>query len=219
VKLELEAWHAGGSPTSAAAFTKEVMKVRQLQSAPYSAPTFQCVASNEDAGRRSQMQSFGQGKATSATIVTPDEARVYQMGGGGEARLLLTGEETGGAWWMGRFREDPGFMTTFHVHSRTDEQIYILEGILSVYVSGAWHELTPGTFAVLPHGVPHAQGNRTDKPVHFIGSGSPSAFERLFPAVDALLKRGVKPGSAEFLSEFQQISMQCDIENLGPAPQ
>jgi hypothetical protein len=27
------------------------------------------------------------------------------------SRLLLTGDKTGGAWWMGRFREDLGFMT------------------------------------------------------------------------------------------------------------
>jgi mannose-6-phosphate isomerase-like protein (cupin superfamily) len=164
------------------------------------------------------MQSISEEKATSATIVTPDEACVYQMGGGGEARILVTGERTGGTWWAGRFREDPAFMTTLHLHHKTDEQVYILEGTLSVYIDGAWHELGPGTLGVLPHGVPHAQGNRTEKPVHFVGSGSPSGFEQLFPAVDALLKRGVKPGSPEFISEFMQISKRCDIEHLGPAP-
>jgi quercetin dioxygenase-like cupin family protein len=172
---------------------------------------------NENGGHFT-MQSFSQVKATSATIVTPDEARVYQMGGGGEARLLMTGERTGGAWWMGRFREDPGFMTSLHVHAKTEEQVYILEGVLSVYMEGAWHDLLPGTLGILPRGVPHAQGNRTDRPVHFLGSGSPSGFENLFPAVDALLQRGVRPGSPEFLSEFRQISMQCDIEHLGPPP-
>src|SRR6185312_12346318 len=123
-----------------------------------------------------------------ALVVQPEEAEVYSLLGGGEARLLLTGERTGGAWWMGRFREDPGFMTSLHVHAKTEEQVYILEGVLSVYIEGAWHELLPGTLGILPRGVPHAQGNRSDKPVHFIGSGSPSGFENLFPAVDALLK-------------------------------
>ena len=164
------------------------------------------------------MQSFSQQKGTSATIVTPDEAQVYQMGGGGEARIIVTGEKTDGAWWMGRFREDPGFMTTLHFHPKTEEHVYVLEGVLSVYIDGAWHELGAGTLGVLPRGVPHAQGNRTDKPVHFIGSGAPSGFEKLFPAVDALLKRGIKPGSPEFISEFRQIAMHCDIHDLGPAP-
>jgi quercetin dioxygenase-like cupin family protein len=164
------------------------------------------------------MQSFSRQQTSGATIVTPDEAQVYQMGGGGEARLLMTGEKTGGSWWMGQFREDPGFMTTLHLHPETDEQVYVLEGVLSVYVDGSWHELGPGTLGVLPRGVPHAQGNRSGRPVHFIGSGAPSGFERLFPAIDALLKRGVKPGSPEFIAEFREISMHCDIEHLGPAP-
>jgi quercetin dioxygenase-like cupin family protein len=164
------------------------------------------------------MQMINAERMTRGLFVTNDEAQVYQMGGGGEARLLVTGEQTGGAWWMGRFREDPGFMTTLHVHRQTEEQVYILEGVLSVYMDGAWHELHPGTLGVLPRGVPHAQGNRTDKPVHFIGSGAPSGFEKLFPAIDGLMKRGIKPGSPEFIAEFQQISKTCDIEHLGPAP-
>lgn len=164
------------------------------------------------------MQPITLQEKSSATIVTPEEADVYQMGAGGEARILITGEKTGGAWWMGRFREDPGFMTSLHLHPKTDEQIYVLEGTLSIYINGSWHELGPGTLGILPHGVPHAQGNRTDKPVHFVGSGAPSGFEQLFPAVDALLKRGVEPGSPEFISEFREISTRCDIEHLGPAP-
>ena len=156
--------------------------------------------------------------APTSPIIMPDEARVYRMGGGGEARIIVSGDQTGGAWWMGHFREDPGFMTPLHLHHNTEEQIYVLHGVLSVYVDGAWHELGPGAFAILKRGVPHAQGNRGDKPVHFIGSGSPSGFEELFPAVDAVLGRGITPGSAEFLAEFREISSRCDIEHLGPAP-
>lgn len=151
-------------------------------------------------------------------FIAPDDARAYTMGFGGEARILVTGDQTDGAWWMGRFREDPGFMTTFHVHHKTEETVYILEGVLSVLINDAWHELQPGSLAVLPRGIPHAQGNRTDKPVHFVGSGAPSGFEKLFPAIDALLKRGIKPGTPEFIAEFQELSRHCDIEHLGPPP-
>jgi mannose-6-phosphate isomerase-like protein (cupin superfamily) len=151
-------------------------------------------------------------------VIAPDEAQVFAMAGGGEARLLATGENTGGTLWVGRFREDPGFMTTLHFHHRTDEQFYVLEGVLSLYVEERWRELGPGTLAVVPRGVRHAQGNRGDKPVHFVGSGSPAGFEKLFPSLDALLKRGVKPGSPEFASEFARISKQCDLEHVGPAP-
>jgi quercetin dioxygenase-like cupin family protein len=163
------------------------------------------------------MQSVKPQEPTPAVIVTPEEGQVYNMFGGGEARLLLTGEKTNGAWWMGRFREDSGFMTQLHYHPNTDEQVYVLEGVLSVYIDEKWHELRPGTLGVLPRGKPHAQGNRSDRPVHFIGSGAPSGFENLFPAVDALMKR-LKPGTAEFIAEFQKIAARCDIVSLGPAP-
>lgn len=163
------------------------------------------------------MQSTKQQESSPAMIVTPEEAHVYSMLGGGEARLLLTGERTNGAGWMGRFREDPGFMTQLHYHPNSSEQVYILDGVLSVYVDEEWHELGPGTLGVLPRGKPHAQGNRSEKPVHFIGSGAPSGFENLFPAIDALMKRE-KPGTAEFVTEFQKIAAHCDIVSLGPAP-
>jgi quercetin dioxygenase-like cupin family protein len=153
----------------------------------------------------------------SPMIIKPEEAQVYSMLGGGEAHLLVTGEKTNGAWFMGRFREDPGFMTHYHYHPNTDEQVYVISGVLSVYVDDKWHELGAGTLGVLPKGKPHAQGNRGDEPVHFIGSGAPSGFEKLFPAVDALLKR-MKPGTPEFIAEFQQIMSRCDIVSLGPAP-
>lgn len=163
------------------------------------------------------MQSKQQEKPVPAMIITPEEGSVYRMLGGGEARLLATGQKTNGEWWMGRFREDPGFMTHLHYHPHTDEQVYVLEGVLSVYVEGKWRELGPGTLGVLPKGKPHAQGNRSDKPVHFIGSGAPSGFENLFPAVDALMKR-LQPGTPEFVMEFQKIAAGCDIVPLGPAP-
>jgi quercetin dioxygenase-like cupin family protein len=163
------------------------------------------------------MQSVSPKTAMPATIVAPGEAKIYSMMGGGESRLLLTGEKTQGAWWMGRFREDPGFMTHLHYHPKTDEQVYVLDGVLSVYTDEKWHDLGPGTLGVLPRGKPHAQGNRSDKPVHFIGSGAPAGFEDLFPKVDALMNR-LTPGTPEFIAEFQKIAAGCDIVSLGPAP-
>src|SRR4030095_2459923 len=73
--------------------------------------------------RRFAMSFVGKEKANSTMIIPPDDAHVYNMAGGGEARLLLTGDKTGGAWWMGRFREDPGFMTQLHYHAKTDAQV------------------------------------------------------------------------------------------------
>ena len=163
------------------------------------------------------MQSFSPRAPLPAMIIPPDQAHVYNMFGGGEARLLLTGENTNGECWLGHFREDPGFMTNLHYHPHTDEQIYVLEGVLSVYIEDKWHELHPGTLGVMPRGKPHAQGNRSDKPVYILGSGAPSGFENLFPSVHELMKR-MKPGTPEFIAEFQKIAARCDSVAVGPAP-
>src|ERR1700733_15361628 len=121
-------------------------------------------------------------------IVRPDQARVYSMGRG-EARILVDAERSGGTWWLGQFREDPGYTTGLHFHPKTDEQFFVLDGVLSVYLDNSWHDLEPGTLAVVPHGTPHAQANAGEQPVRFLGSGSPCGFERFFPE----LPRGAAP--------------------------
>jgi mannose-6-phosphate isomerase-like protein (cupin superfamily) len=113
------------------------------------------------------MPFVGREKTNSAMIIRPEDASVYNLAGGGEAQLLLTGDKIGGAWWMGRASEDPRFMTQLHYHPKTAEQVYVLEGVLSVYADNAWHELGRGILGELPHGKPHAQGNRSENPVHY----------------------------------------------------
>jgi hypothetical protein len=63
-------------------------------------------------------------------IVAADQVCVYGLRYG-EARILVAGYRSGGAWWMGQFREDPGFMTPWHVHPNMDQQLFVLDGVLS----------------------------------------------------------------------------------------
>ena len=153
---------------------------------------------------------------TNAMIVTPNEARVYSQGLG-EAHILVDGERSAGAWWLGEFREDPGFMTALHFHYQQDEQFFVLEGVLSVYVDGKWHDLEPGTVAVVPHGMHHAQGNTGTKPVRFLGSGNPAGFERFFAELDKLVAR-IRPTDPQFGAEVAKILVRYDTKPLGPAP-
>jgi quercetin dioxygenase-like cupin family protein len=80
-----------------------------------------------------------------ASITTADRFKLYSMMGRGEARLLVTGEQSQQAFFLGDFREFPGFVTQLHRHPHTDEQFYVLEGVLSMYMDGSWHDFTPGT--------------------------------------------------------------------------
>ena len=135
-------------------------------------------------------------------IVRPDQARIYSMGRG-EARILVDAERSGGTWWLGEFREDPGYTTGLHLHPRTDEQFFVLDGVLSV--------------AVVPHGTPHAQANAGKQPVRFLGSGSPCGFERFFPELHELVAR-LSPSDPQFGAEVTKIVSRHDTQILGPPP-
>jgi len=149
-------------------------------------------------------------------IITPDQAHIYSQGLG-EARILVDGERSGGTWWLGQFREDPGFMTALHLHPQTMEYFFVLDGVLSVFLDGKWWDLGTGTVAEIPNGTPHAQGNRGAQPVKFVGWGSPSGFERSFPEISELASR-VAPTSPQWGPEIAKIISRYDTKVLGPPP-
>jgi mannose-6-phosphate isomerase-like protein (cupin superfamily) len=157
--------------------------------------------------------------AASATqpfiIRTQDVAGLSQ--GLGEMRILVDGAKSHNEWWLGHCEEYPGFMTTLHVHHNMDEYVYVLDGLLSIFTLGQWHDLSAGTFAVLPKGIPHAQGNTSSSPVRFLGSGSPAGFERLFPELDQLAKR-VPANSPEFGKEAARLLSELDTTIVAPPP-
>ena len=183
-----------------------------------SAVTFHSVLSRFVSAQENPSRGSTKPVHASASAIPPEQAKVYSMMGRGEARLLVTGEQSEQAFFLGDFREFPGFLTQLHRHPHTDEQFYVLEGVLSMYFDGQWHDFTPGMLGLVPRGTPHAQGNHSKENVRFIGSGNPAGFEKLFPAMDDLIKRGIKPPDPQFLAELAKIYAKCDTEPLGPAP-
>jgi quercetin dioxygenase-like cupin family protein len=156
-------------------------------------------------------------RADKPFILLPDSTRVYDIGRG-EARILVGAEQSGGAWWLGSFSNDPGRRTSLHLHHSADEQFYALEGVISVWVDGSWHDLPPGGLAVVPRGTPHALANRTNQTVRFLNSGNPAGFERFFADVETTTRR-FPYGSPEFFAEVMKVYKKYDTEMLGPAPQ
>jgi mannose-6-phosphate isomerase-like protein (cupin superfamily) len=150
------------------------------------------------------------------TIVTQQQAPALSMGLG-EARIVISSERSNGAWWLGHFREDPGFRTGLHIHPIQDEHFYVLDGVLSVYLNGAWNDLTAGEYALAPRGVAHAQMAGGEKAVFFMGGGNPAGFEKFFPAAAELAAR-MKPSDPQWVSEVTKIVSRYDTKVLGPAP-
>lgn len=146
-----------------------------------------------------------------------DQLPTYSLGHG-QGKIIVDTGLSDGAWWMGQFREDPGFMTSVHVHTRADEQFFVFDGVLSLYVGGEWHDVKSGELALVPRGVPHAQGNTSSEPTHFLGSGNPAGFEKFFPLNEALLKR-MSPSDPNFSGELAKIFSQVATLIVAPPPQ
>ena len=149
-------------------------------------------------------------------IIPASESPVYNLRLG-QARILMDGERSAGSGWLGLFRQDPGFVTTLHLHPKTDEYLLVLEGVLSFYIGDRWHDLAAGSLAIVPHGTPHAQRNRSAQSVRVLGAGNPAGFELFFMAQDQLLQR-VSPSTPEYFSEIAKLFPQYDTVVLGPPP-
>jgi len=98
------------------------------------------------------------------------------------ATLLLTGEQTGGAFSLVETMMRPGTEPPYHIHEREDETFYIMEGHVTVLVDGVVHECKAGDAIFLPRGIPHTFRVRSAV-ARTIAVVTPSGFEKFFQAV------------------------------------
>jgi mannose-6-phosphate isomerase-like protein (cupin superfamily) len=135
----------------------------------------------------------------------------------GTAIMKVTSEQTGGKWSMVDFTANPGMQTMLHLHRKTDETFFVIEGDLTMSLQGKILHLHPGDIALVPKMTPHAFANLTDKPVRFLGTFTPTGFEKFFVlTADAAAKHA--PGTPEFDSAMDGIMKKVDMEMLGPPP-
>jgi quercetin dioxygenase-like cupin family protein len=100
----------------------------------------------------------------------------------GEVRVevLLTGEDTGGAFCLLADEPPPGWGLPPHRHARESETIYVVDGRFELTVDGERRELGPGDVAHVPAGVRHSGGTLGDEPGRRVVVFSPAGAERIF---------------------------------------
>ncbi|MET0422478.1 MAG: cupin domain-containing protein [Actinoplanes sp.] len=116
---------------------------------------------------------------------------------GGQVRVLVPGQATGGALSVMEFTDAAGHAPPLHVHDDEDEVWIVLDGKVSFFVGDQKFDLEPGQVAHGPRGVAHSYLVRSDKarlavafaPGHveewFTGNGSPvSSVDQAPPAFD-----------------------------------
>lgn len=76
--------------------------------------------------------------------------------------FIVTGKDTGGAFFMVEISVAPGGGTPPHIHHREDESFRMLEGTLTIQVGGDTITASAGDFAFLPREVAHSFKNTGD---------------------------------------------------------
>ncbi|MFF8656057.1 cupin domain-containing protein [Streptomyces huasconensis] len=165
----------------------------------------------------------------SGLVVPPGEGRTLRA-----AAQDVTFKVTGG---QSRFsssfevRVPPGFDVGAHVHARSEELFYVLEGELDVLAfeprvrtADSWRgwqsprgdrvvRATPGTVILVPPGCPHAFANSSGAPARmFFQSSPPPDHERYFEELLEILSAD-GPVDHEAIAALRR---RYDIEQLTP---
>ena len=122
-------------------------------------------------------------------------------GPGDQVTFLITGEETGGAFFMAEVSVPPGGGPPPHVHHREEESFYLLQGTLTIQAGGKTLNASPRDFVHLPRGIVHSFRNTGDVDAKFLVLVTPAGLEKFFeeafyPAVD---RSAVPPPMTEAL--------------------
>jgi mannose-6-phosphate isomerase-like protein (cupin superfamily) len=104
--------------------------------------------------------------------------------------FLVTGEESGGAYFAMEALVPSGGGPPPHVHGREDETFYVLEGSCSFRLEDRVVVAGPGDFVFVPRGVVHCFRNEGPEPARLIITFTPSGIERFF---EETLERALDP--------------------------
>lgn len=125
-------------------------------------------------------------------IVGASSGRVISFAGN-QATFKVHGDQTSGGFSIVEYAAKPGTFIPPHLHEKTDEVAYILEGELGVMVAEEDFHAGPGSFVVRPKGVPHALWNITDRPVRFLDIYTPAGMEAWFEELARLVSAPEPP--------------------------
>src|SRR5262249_4842424 len=87
--------------------------------------------------------------------------------------ILLSGEDTGGAYCLLDMRVAPGIGVPRHTHTREDEALFVLSGELEATVGDEIFTLRAGETLIAPRNIPHRLRNPGDVPNHYLIMFSP----------------------------------------------
>lgn len=149
----------------------------------------------------------------------PAESGPAYWGPGDQITFLITGDETGGAYFMAEVSVPPGGGPGPHLHRREDESFHLLQGTLTVQAGEKTINACAGDFVYLPRGVVHSFRNTGDIDAKFLLVVTPAGLENFFaevfdPAED---RSSSPPPSKVMLARAKSAAPRYGLELLSPA--
>jgi quercetin dioxygenase-like cupin family protein len=114
-------------------------------------------------------------------IAASDRKQLWLMGS--LLEIVISGDQTGGAYAVAEDRSEPGFGPPPHVHEREDEAFYVTDGEYLFGGDGWEVKAGPGTFIHAPKGELHWWRNVGDGPGRHLEIFVPSGLEKMFEEV------------------------------------
>lgn len=133
---------------------------------------------------------------------------------GDEVTVLLSGEQTGGAFTMVEVVTPPGGGPPPHLHTREDEWFLVLEGRIELWQDGTWSEAPTGSAIFLPRGSAHTYRNPGDTPLRMIVHAAPAGFEVFFERFSEACNA---PGGPD-MKRIMEVASEHGIHFLPPQP-
>jgi quercetin dioxygenase-like cupin family protein len=101
-------------------------------------------------------------------------------GPGDKLTFLITGEQTGGTYFMAEAVVPPDGGPPPHIHHGEDETFYILEGEITACLGDKVITASAGDLLHIPKGTPHSFKNEGDQVLKMIVTFTPAGIEGFF---------------------------------------
>jgi mannose-6-phosphate isomerase-like protein (cupin superfamily) len=105
----------------------------------------------------------------------------FHPGMGMRWEITRSTEDTSGELFESTNWLDPGMPgPPVHVHPNAEESFEVVEGVLDVFMDGAWSSVQAGMTETVPPGVPHTLRNASDQPVRAVTRIRPAGRSEAF---------------------------------------
>jgi quercetin dioxygenase-like cupin family protein len=136
-----------------------------------------------------------------------DTGRAF-WGPGDHYTFLVTGAESGGAYFAMEALVPPGGGPPPHIHTREDETFYVLEGTVEFLLGEETVVAGPGDFVNVPRGTVHRFQNTGAETARIILTFTPAGIEHWF---EETLERAPNGARTEDVPDnFEEVAARYD---------